>query len=54
METRLTDEADVGHEAAVVVIVRAGGDGVRCHLAVHVEISEPRPATGSNTTQTHQ
>lgn len=42
--TELTDEADVGHEAAVVVVVRAAGDGVRRHLAVHVEISQSGPA----------
>lgn len=40
---KLTDEADVGHEAAVVVIMRAAGDSVRRHLAVHVEVSESRP-----------
>lgn len=40
----LTDEADVGHQAAVVVVVGAAGDGVRRHLAVHVEICESRPA----------
>ena len=44
MIIKLTDEADVGHEAAVVVVMRAAGDGVRRHLAVHVEVSEPRPA----------
>lgn len=46
---RFTDEADVGHEAAVVVVMRAAGDGVRRHLAVHVEVSEPRPAATQNT-----
>ena len=40
----VTEEADVGHQAAVVVVVRAAGDGVRRHLAVHVEISQSRPA----------
>lgn len=27
----------------MVVIVRAAGDGVRRHLAVHVEVGESRP-----------
>lgn len=40
---KLTNEADVGHEAAMVVIMRAAGDGVRCHLTVHVEVSKSRP-----------
>lgn len=40
---RRTEEANVGHEAAIVVVMRAAGDSVRRHLAVHVEISEPRP-----------
>lgn len=38
-----TNEADVGHEAAVVVIMGAAGDCVWRHLAVHVEVSEARP-----------
>lgn len=37
---KLTNEADVGHEAAVVVIMRAAGDSMRRHLAVHVEVGE--------------
>lgn len=40
---KFTNEADVGHEATVVVIMGAAGGGVRRHLAVHVEISKPRP-----------
>lgn len=41
----LTDEADVGHQAAVVVVVRAAGRRVRRHLTVHVEVGQSRPAT---------
>lgn len=40
---KFTNETDVGHEATVVVNVGAAGGGVRRHLAVHVEISKPRP-----------
>lgn len=43
LSIKRTDEADVGHEAAVVVVVRTAGDGVRRHLAVHVEVGESRP-----------
>lgn len=43
-EHGVTKESNVGHEAAVVVIVRAACDRVRRHLAVHVEISKPGPA----------
>lgn len=50
---RLTDEADVGHEAAVVVVVGAAGDGVRRHLAVHVEVSESRPAATTRHNKMH-
>lgn len=41
---RLTDEADVGHQAAVEVVVGTAGGGVRRHLAVHVEVGESGPA----------
>lgn len=40
----VTEESDVGHEAAMVVVVRAAGDRVRRHLAVHVEVSQSGPA----------
>lgn len=43
-ENGVTKESNVGHEAAVVVIVRAAGDRVWRHLAVHVKISKPGPA----------
>lgn len=49
---RITNESDVGHEATVVVIMGAGGDRVRRHLAVHVEISESRPGGDKTKKQT--
>lgn len=43
LDIKRTNEADVGHEAAVVVIMGAAGDRVRRHLAVHVEVRQARP-----------
>lgn len=51
-KSSITNESDVGHEATVVVIMGAGGDRVRRHLAVHVEISESRPG-GNKTKKTN-
>lgn len=40
---KCTNEADVGHEAAVVVVMGTAGDCVRRHLAVHVEVGQAGP-----------
>lgn len=37
----LTDESGVGCQAGLIVIVETAGDGVRGHLTVCVEISQP-------------
>lgn len=42
-DIKCTNEAHVGHETAVVVVMGTAGDCVRRHLAVHVEVSEARP-----------
>ena len=49
----LTDESNVCHEAAMVVVMGTAGDRVRCHLAVHVEVCQSGPKHTHTHTHTH-